>query len=360
MRLCKDFLTFNHYISNYLLSIYFIYKREDVDMEIYRTSSRYIGPHHNILGPARFLPYENRGWRAPIFNFGGWGGFHHRPLFGGFGGSMYEQNVIIDNSRHGFWGNLADGLEGFVRGFAGISWMINGMQNMFGMGMPMAQMPMQAQQAQQEQQNTTNTSNLEFNNLKKLGEVSGYKTIVKEADGTYTAYNPKTKDHISGDYETVRDAMLGDDDDTVSETPTEAPTEAPTAEPTPQGSGKDGKTMKAEEFKKFANKDVYVTDELRIKKGESEELVNIKGKTTFGEIDEKSGYPKTITVGGVKYTLVETNYQNEGAVLYQSDSRTKGGEKYRLEWKNDNPVLVQHEDDTEIGAGTVDVHKTRR
>lgn len=329
-------------------------------MEIFRSSSRYIGPHHNILGPARFLPYESRGWRTPLFHFGGF----HRPHFGGFRGfggfgmSSYQQNVIIDNGRHGFWGGLADGLEGFVRGFMNVSWLMGGMQqqyNMYNNPMMMQQMPV-ADNQQAAQQN--DNSNLEFNNLKKFADKAGY-MVVKEQDGTYTAFNDKTKDHISGDYVTVRDAILGKDEPKADEPEEAQETQKKKEDTKPQGAN-DGDTVKAEEFKKYNGKSVLVTDELRIHNGEDPDLVNIKGKTTFGEMDKKTGYPATISVGNVKYTLSEDfkdDPKYKDATLYKSD---KKGEYYRLEWKDGEPILVQHKGDKELGAGDVDVHQTKR
>ena len=327
-------------------------------MDRININTTYLSNHHSILGPARFMPRAR--WGGPIFG-GGWGHFHHhRQFFGGFGGGMYEQNIYIDNGRRGFWGNLADGLMGFVNGFTNVSWLMNGMQqlNLYNPMMMSPQMPymMPYQQAEQPAQADQN-ANQNYNNLKKLASANGFE-VIKEQDGTYTAYNSKTKEHYSGDYETVRDGLLkGKDDDNESDNVKKK--QKTDDEPTPQGA-KDGETVKAEEFKKFEGKSVKVTDELRIKNGEDPDLVNIEGTTTFGEMDKKTGYPATISVGDVKYTLSQ-NFKDDpkykDATLYKSD---KKGEYYRLEWKNDNPILVQHEDDIKLGAGDVDFHTTKR
>lgn len=199
-------------------------------MERITINTQYLSGHHSILGPSRFLPYESRGYRAPLFNFGGgWGGhFGHGPIFGG---GMYEQNIIIDNGRSGFWGNLADGLEGFVRGFTNVSWLMNGgmqpMVNPMMMQQPMMMQPMMMQQpgaeASQETE-TDKTANQEYTNLKNIASTKGY-SILKDIDGTYTAYT-KTGEHISGDYATVKDELIkAEKVETEKETNTEKKTQ---------------------------------------------------------------------------------------------------------------------------------------
>ena len=181
------------------------------------TNTQYLSGHHSILGPSRFLPFQRQSWGGPIFNFFGGGGLFHRPMMPGpsvfgYGGGMSNQTVIVNNGRTGFWGGLADVLEGFTRGLASSSWMFGGGMGM-PMGMPMGGMypGMPVTQVNQEQQPEADPDAVrDYNNLKDFGKLTGYTTIKKERNGEYTAYNPKTGDYITGDYETVRDKILPD------------------------------------------------------------------------------------------------------------------------------------------------------
>ena len=183
------------------------------------TNMQYLSGHHSILGPSRFSPFQRSSWGGPIFNFFG-GGLYNRPMMPGpsifgYGGGMSNQTVIVNNGRSGFWGGLADVLEGFTRGLASGSWMFGGGM---GMGMPMGGMypgmPI-AQVPQEQPQEADPESAKEYENLKDFGAVKGYTKINPDPHhkGEYTAFNPKTGDHITGDYDTVMHRIFGDKDD---------------------------------------------------------------------------------------------------------------------------------------------------
>lgn len=147
-------------------------------------------------GPLKTYVYDRR---MPTFGFG-----RPRPPMGG-GFSMMQENIFIDNSKRGFWGNLADICYGLTAGFSAFS-------QIFGMFKGNSQVDyaaMNQQQAAQDVKPQGANSDAELKNLQTLGKASGYTAVVKDPSGdTYTAYNPTTGDSITGDYKTVQEHML--------------------------------------------------------------------------------------------------------------------------------------------------------
>ena len=155
-------------------------------------------------GPLKTFIYDRR---MPIFDFGARG-----PRGGGWG-SFMQENITIDYGKRGFWGNLADIFTGLAAGI-GVFTQVFGM---FGGGK--SDVAAEAQQGKTPKAQGA-TSEAELKNLTELGKATGYTTVVKNPDGTYTAYNPTTHQNITGDYKTVQEAMMKKPEKSQVEEPT--------------------------------------------------------------------------------------------------------------------------------------------